>query len=154
MTDTYFILRYDVRNSSQTLSACFTISTLLQKLFCVWGAPSNLVGLSNTYFGSCSRSLNLIHYFHHISLNTYNIGEHFAENVYHDHVCVITDFPLFHEVNFSTFSLYWYIFVNCRWVDTRWQQYSAHLHTNSTQNNTINNLVGGFFWDSSPERSN
>jgi hypothetical protein len=23
---------------------------------------------------------------------------------------------------------------NCNWVDTRWQQYSIHLHTNSTQN--------------------
>jgi hypothetical protein len=28
------------------------------------------------------------------------------------------------------------IFVNCNWVDTRWQQYRTHLHTNSTQNNT------------------
>ena len=25
------------------------------------------------------------------------------------------------------------IFVKCYWVDTRWQQYSTHLHTNSTQ---------------------
>ena len=33
----------------------------------------------------------------------------------------------------------WYIFINCNWVDTRWQQYSTHLHTNSTQNNTNNN---------------
>ena len=24
------------------------------------------------------------------------------------------------------------IFVNCNWVDTWWQQYSTHLHTNST----------------------
>ena len=32
------------------------------------------------------------------------------------------------------------ISVNCRWVDTRWQQYSTHLHTNSTQNDTINLL--------------
>jgi hypothetical protein len=23
---------------------------------------------------------------------------------------------------------------NRNWVDTRWQQYSSHLHTNSTQN--------------------
>jgi hypothetical protein len=23
---------------------------------------------------------------------------------------------------------------NCNWVDTRWQEYSIHLHTNSTQN--------------------
>jgi hypothetical protein len=29
------------------------------------------------------------------------------------------------------------IFVNCNWVDTRWQLYSTHLHTNSTQNNTM-----------------
>jgi hypothetical protein len=29
------------------------------------------------------------------------------------------------------------IFVNCNWVDTRWQQCSTHLHTNSTQNSTI-----------------
>jgi len=28
------------------------------------------------------------------------------------------------------------ILVNCNWVDTRWQQYSTHLHTNSTQNDT------------------
>jgi hypothetical protein len=28
-----------------------------------------------------------------------------------------------------------YIFIfNCNCVDTRWQQYSTHLHTNSTQN--------------------
>jgi len=26
------------------------------------------------------------------------------------------------------------IFVICNWVDTRWQQYSTHLHTNNTQN--------------------
>jgi hypothetical protein len=31
---------------------------------------------------------------------------------------------------------YFYIFVNCSWVATRWQQYSTHLHTNSTQNDT------------------
>jgi len=28
------------------------------------------------------------------------------------------------------------IFLNCNWVATRWQQYSAHLQTNNTQNNT------------------
>jgi hypothetical protein len=28
------------------------------------------------------------------------------------------------------------IFVNCNCVDTRWQQYSTHLHTNNTQNDT------------------
>jgi hypothetical protein len=30
----------------------------------------------------------------------------------------------------------WYIF-NCNMVDTRWQQYSTHLHTNSTENSTM-----------------
>jgi hypothetical protein len=28
------------------------------------------------------------------------------------------------------------IFVNCNWVANRWQQYSTHLHTNSTQHDT------------------
>jgi len=30
------------------------------------------------------------------------------------------------------------IFVNWNCVDTRWQQYSTHLHKNSTQNNKTN----------------
>jgi hypothetical protein len=30
----------------------------------------------------------------------------------------------------------WYIFVNCKWVATRWQLYNTHLHTNNTQNDT------------------
>jgi len=28
------------------------------------------------------------------------------------------------------------IFVNCNWFVTRWQQYSTHLHTNNTKNDT------------------
>ena len=28
------------------------------------------------------------------------------------------------------------IFINFSWVATQWQQYSTHLHTNSTQNDT------------------
>jgi len=28
------------------------------------------------------------------------------------------------------------VFVNCSLVDTQWQQYSTHLHTNSTQSDT------------------
>jgi hypothetical protein len=28
------------------------------------------------------------------------------------------------------------MFVDCNWVATRWQLYSTHLHTNSTQNDT------------------
>jgi hypothetical protein len=33
--------------------------------------------------------------------------------------------------------IYSLIFVNCNWIYPRWQQYSIHLHTNNTQNNTI-----------------
>ena len=39
-----------------------------------------------------------------------------------------------HEI-YDIFDIY---FVNCNWVAPRWQQFSTHLHTNSTQNNTIN----------------
>jgi hypothetical protein len=28
-------------------------------------------------------------------------------------------------------------FVNCNWVDTRWQYYCTHLNINNTQNNTM-----------------
>ena len=45
----------------------------------------------------------------------------------------------------------WYdILVNCSWVDTWWQQYSTHLHTNSTQNNTKLTIhrTAQQFWES------
>ena len=32
--------------------------------------------------------------------------------------------------------LFYDVFVNCNWVVPRWQQYSTHLHTNNTQNDT------------------
>ena len=38
------------------------------------------------------------------------------------------------------YDMIWYDMIylfNCSWVDTRWQQYSTHLHKNGTQNNTI-----------------
>ena len=36
--------------------------------------------------------------------------------------------------------------VNCNSVDTRWQQYSTHIHTNNTQNNTMNqNIQNGTY---------
>jgi hypothetical protein len=37
------------------------------------------------------------------------------------------------------YNMIWYViyFVNCNRVATRWQQYSTHLHTNSTQNSTM-----------------
>jgi hypothetical protein len=45
---------------------------------------------------------------------------------------------------YQNYDMIWYdiwydIFVNCNWVDTRWQWYSTHLHINNTYNNTINN---------------
>jgi hypothetical protein len=30
--------------------------------------------------------------------------------------------------------IYTLLFIYRNWVDTRWQQYSTHLHTNNTQN--------------------
>jgi hypothetical protein len=35
---------------------------------------------------------------------------------------------------FSDIYIYIYTYFNCSWVDTLWQQYSTHLHTNCTQN--------------------
>ena len=46
------------------------------------------------------------------------------------------------------------ISVNSNWVDTRWQQYSTHLHTNSTQNKAINNFGWKASCDSIPVWSN
>ena len=38
------------------------------------------------------------------------------------------------------------ISVNCKWFDTWWQQYSTHLHTNSTQNDTMRqNIQNGTY---------
>jgi hypothetical protein len=35
------------------------------------------------------------------------------------------------------YDMIWYIYIyNCNWVDIQWQQYSTHLHTNSTQVDT------------------
>jgi len=41
-----------------------------------------------------------------------------------------------YEIPFTPFSNSIDIFVNANCVETRWQQYSTHLHTDSTQNNT------------------
>ena len=37
---------------------------------------------------------------------------------------------------FPHYDMIYDIFVNCNWVATRWQQYSAHLHTNNRWNDT------------------
>jgi hypothetical protein len=50
-----------------------------------------------------------------------------------------------HRLTVSTIfniCMIWYdIFVSCNWVDTRWQQYSTHLHTDSTQNDTMKQIT-------------
>jgi hypothetical protein len=38
------------------------------------------------------------------------------------------------DENYYYYYYYYYFIFNCNWIDTRWQQYSTHLHTNSTQN--------------------
>ena len=40
---------------------------------------------------------------------------------------------------FNTRVLYYDIFVNFNWVNTRWQWYSTHLHKNITWDNINNN---------------
>ena len=52
------------------------------------------------------------------------------------HLCIAAncDWPLLYCV---IILCVWYDIFNCNWVGTRWQQYSTHWHTNSTQNNTI-----------------
>ena len=37
------------------------------------------------------------------------------------------------------------ISVNCTWVASRWQQYSTHLHTNSTRSDTHADQYAFFF---------
>jgi hypothetical protein len=34
------------------------------------------------------------------------------------------------------YSKLWYDIFNCKWVTTRWQSYSTHIHTNNTENDT------------------
>ena len=53
-------------------------------------------------------------------------------------------FPLIEAKKIQLFLCLWTapwrcydMFVNCSCVDTQWQQHSTHLHTNSTQNNTM-----------------
>ena len=41
------------------------------------------------------------------------------------------------DIIYNIWYLLYDIFVNRNLVDTRWQQYSTHLHANSTQNNTM-----------------
>jgi hypothetical protein len=43
--------------------------------------------------------------------------------------------PKFEE-NALGFPLWYDISLNCSWLATRWQQFSTHLHTNNTQNDT------------------
>jgi hypothetical protein len=61
----------------------------------------------------------------------------------------VTDFFIIEILSFQGNFTLWYDMIyilNCNWVDTRWQQYSSHLHRNSTQNTengtyiTITNL--------------
>ena len=48
--------------------------------------------------------------------------------------CAAISFTVTRQFSFVIwYDMIWYIF-SCNWVDTRWQQYSSHLHTNSTPN--------------------
>ena len=63
--------------------------------------------------------------------------------IWHDMIYTIRHDMICHKI--------WYdIFVNCNLVVTRWQQYSTHLHTDSTQNNTKQTIhrTTQIFWKS------
>ena len=47
----------------------------------------------------------------------------------------MTWYVIWYHMNDIWYDIYG-VYVNCKWVVTRWQQYSTHLHTNNTQNNT------------------
>jgi len=56
----------------------------------------------------------------------------FVNNIYQPNQLQITYLPTPPPL----LSCYFFLFINCNWVVTRWQSYSTHLHTNSTQNDT------------------
>jgi len=57
-------------------------------------------------------------------------------------------------VQYSTVQQYSTVHIYTQTVQYSTVQYSTHLHSNSTQNNTINNFGCKAFWDSNPEWSN
>jgi hypothetical protein len=78
-------------------------------------------------------------------MNIFCEGENYIKNgILQKHYNFMTapvteNFPIFSEGFYSKdIIIYTYIYLlfifNCHWVDTRWQQYSTLLHTNSTQN--------------------
>jgi len=73
------------------------------------------------------RILPYILVWYHTSIS-YRIIYHISYHItYHIMYHIYISYHIYHII----------IIVNCNCV-TRWQQYSTHLHTNSTQNNTIN----------------
>jgi len=74
----------------------------------------------------------------HIIFHETPIGSRIVPCRWTDMMDLIVAFHYFANVpNVKNLGWYDIYFVNCNWVDTRWQQYSAHLHTHSTQNNTM-----------------
>ena len=45
-------------------------------------------------------------------------------------------------------------FVNCNWVDTRWQQYGTHLHKNNKQNNAMKQNTQNMHKNRVPKHNN
>ena len=74
------------------------------------------------------------------------------------YIYVYTEWPKKLYTLYSSIYIFIYFIFSCNWVDTRWQQYSSHLHTNSTPNtkngtyititklNTHNNKILTSLW--------
>jgi hypothetical protein len=63
----------------------------------------------------------------------YHIIYHITSHHITSHHIILYNIIL-HYITLYYIILYYICIFNCNWVDTRWQQYSSHLHTNSTQN--------------------
>jgi hypothetical protein len=54
----------------------------------------------------------------------------------HDFKNVLYGCRLWTTSNSTKLHMNWYDIFNCNWVVTRWQQYSTHIYTNNTENDT------------------
>jgi hypothetical protein len=51
---------------------------------------------------------------------------------------------MIYDITYICIYIYIYIYIyNRNWVDTQWQQYTTHLHTNSTHNTENGKLGSG-----------
>jgi hypothetical protein len=60
-------------------------------------------------------------------------------NCIHIYIYISEEFVMANREKLKLYHSIWYVFVNCKWVVTRWQLYNTNLHINNTQNDTKKN---------------